>query len=246
MKKINSIVLITISLLFCSAAVFFIQLFVFESPHDTLFYFLQDMAFLPIQVAIVTIVLGKVLGDREKRERLKKTNMMVGAFFSEVGDEALRQLNRFESKTEALKVNLRIKENWSVRDFKKAAEAVAKSGIEISCSTAEFESLRVLLSEKRGFMLLMLSNPNLLEHEAFTDLLWSVFHLTEELQARGDLSMLPESDLAHLNADVKRVFNSTLSVWIIYMAHLKTDYPYLFSLELRRNPFAGENDVVVK
>jgi hypothetical protein len=92
----------------------------------------------------------------------------------------------------------------------------------------------------------MLSNPNLLEHEAFTDLLWAVFHLTDELQARGEMSELPKSDLVHLNFDVKRVFNSMLSVWVIYMAHLKMEYPYLFSLEMRRNPFSGENNVIIE
>jgi len=27
----------------------------------------------------------------------------------------------------------------------------------------------------------LLGNPNLLEHDSFTDLLWAVFHLMEEL-----------------------------------------------------------------
>lgn len=246
MKKINTTILIIAALLVGSVLVFSVQLFMFQSPHDTLFYFLQDMAFLPLQVAIVTVVLGKVLSDREKKDRLKKTNMIVGAFFSEVGDEALRLINHFEIKSEALKMSLKIKENWSAKDFKKAADAVEAYNLEVSCTATELESLRVLLSEKRGFMLLMLANPNLQEHEAFTDLLWSVFHLTEELQARGDLKELPESDLKHLNLDLKRVFNATLSVWVIYMAHLKSDYPYLFSLELRRNPFIGDSSVIVK
>ncbi|MPN25934.1 hypothetical protein SDC9_173355 [bioreactor metagenome] len=93
---------------------------------------------------------------------------------------------------------------------------------------------------------MMLENPNLLEHETFTDMLWAVFHLTDELLARENIESLPESDIKHLENDVKRVFNSILVQWVGYMNHLKSDYPYLFSLELRRNPFSPDNGVIVR
>lgn len=227
-----------------SGLVFVIQLLVFRSPRDTAFYFLQDLAFLPIQVAIVTVVLGKILNDREKRERLKKTNMMVGAFFSELGDGLIDQLHKMKIGSEELAPNLKFKENWSLREFESAVAAIEGYHLEISCTALDFAKLKAMLSEKRPFLLLMLSNPNLLEHESFTDLLWAIFHLTDELLARESLEELPQSDAAHLNNDVKRAFNAMLSVWLIYMAHLKTDYPYLFSLELRRNPF-GEGKISV-
>jgi hypothetical protein len=74
---------------------------------------------------------------------------------------------------------------------------------------------RDFLVPKRSFILGMLQNPNLLEHQEFAETLWAAMHLTDEVTARRDLSALPEPD----------------------MAHLKTDYPYLFALAVRTNPF---------
>jgi hypothetical protein len=41
-----------------------------------------------------------------------------------------------------------------------------------------------ILLSKRDFLVALMENPNLLEHESFTDLLWAVFHLVEELAVR--------------------------------------------------------------
>jgi len=85
-----------------------------------------------------------------------------------------------------------------------------------------------------------------LEHESFTDQLWAVFHLTEELAYRSRLDDLPESDCAHINGDIKRVYLSLIIEWLAYLKHLKSDYPYLFSLALRLNPFDPLSTVEVR
>lgn len=59
---------------------------------------------------------------------------------------------------------------------------------------------------ERSFLLGLLTNQNLLEHEEFTDLLWATFHLLEELTYRHDFSRLPKSDLDHLVGDLNRVY----------------------------------------
>ena len=102
---------------------------------------------------------------------------------------------------------------------------------------ASLENLRHFLIGKRGFLLGLLENPNLLEHESFTDLLWAVFHLTEELASRADVRRLRATDYKHLSGDIKRAYIHLISEWVAYMRHLKVDYPYLFSLAVRTNPF---------
>lgn len=91
----------------------------------------------------------------------------------------------------------------------------------------------------------MLQNPVMFEHESFTELLRAVFHLTEELEYRGDLSELPNSDRAHLSGDVKRVYSLLAREWLTYMEYQKVNYPYLFSLAMRTNPFDKDASVVV-
>jgi hypothetical protein len=91
-----------------------------------------------------------------------------------------------------------------------------------------------------------LENPVLLEHESFTELLRAVFHLTEELAVREDLQKLPHTDYAHLAGDITRSYVLLVHEWLDYMKHLKDNYPYLFSLAMRTNPFDQNASVIVK
>jgi hypothetical protein len=98
---------------------------------------------------------------------------------------------------------------------------------------------------KRKFLLALLENPNLLEHETFTELLRAVFHLMDELDHREDLTQLPRADYLHLSSDTARAYGLLIQEWLKYMQHLMNNYPYLFSLALRMNPFDPEARVEI-
>ena len=91
----------------------------------------------------------------------------------------------------------------------------------------------------------LLENPNLFEHKTFTELLWAVFHMTEELTCRSSFENQPESDLKHIQGDFIRAYNLLIKEWVSYLEHLKISYPYLYSLAVRQNPFNKEADVIV-
>jgi hypothetical protein len=107
----------------------------------------------------------------------------------------------------------------------------------ISIRRGDLSSLKQKLVKEREFMLRLLENQNLLEHDAFTGLLMSVFHLAEELESRPDLSNLSELDLRHIAGDMQRAYSLLISEWLSYMKHLRENYPYLFSFAMRTNPF---------
>jgi hypothetical protein len=107
----------------------------------------------------------------------------------------------------------------------------------VDIKKVDLEGLRTFLLGKREFMLLLLENPTLLEHEPFSGLLRAVFHLTEELEKREDVKQLPETDYAHLAGDIKRAYTLLVQRWLSYVRYLKDNYPYLFSLVMRTNPF---------
>ena len=92
----------------------------------------------------------------------------------------------------------------------------------------------------------MLENPVMLEHESFTGVLRATFHLTEELERRPDLNDLPASDLEHLAGDINRVYGLLVHQWLEYMAYMKRNYPSLFSLAMRTNPFDESATPVVR
>ena len=115
---------------------------------------------------------------------------------------------------------------------------------EVDSMSGDLNEIKEFLIGNRDFMLRLLENPLLLEHESFTDLLWAVFHLTEELANRPTLSGLPEADYGHLAGDMGRAYGRLVREWIGYMDHLRQNYPYLFSLALRTNPFDPQASVV--
>lgn len=91
---------------------------------------------------------------------------------------------------------------------------------------------------------MMFANPNLLEHDTFTDMLWALYHLIDELESRPDVSALPASDISHLGGDMARAWGLLVSEWIGYMKHLKHRYPYLWSLAVRKNPFTQSSVII--
>jgi hypothetical protein len=64
-----------------------------------------------------------------------------------------------------------------------------------------------------------------------------IFRLAEELVQRKNFKGLPNTEYQHLAGDMKRVYGLLISEWLAYMEHLKSKYPYLFSLAIRMNPF---------
>jgi hypothetical protein len=245
MKPNRFIFFLVITLVSLSVILFLFQYLAFHDTRDTFFYLFQDIAFLPVQVLLVTLVLERILRITEKRERLTKQNMVIGTFFSEMGAGLLKYFSSIDPNIESIREKLIIKGTWTGKDYKAASARLAAYQPGIALEKVKFEEFKRTLVGHRNFLLGLLENQNLLEHERFTDVLWATFHVLEELMYRKDFSESPKSDLEHLAGDMKRVYQNLICQWIDYMQHLKTSYPYLFSLALRTNPFDPESNVQV-
>jgi len=238
MKKIlNWKVLMGAALVALSALLYYLHFGFFHDAHHIFIYLLGDVAFVPIEVLLVTLIIHQLLVFREKKALLKKLNMLIGAFFSNVGTRLLGIFTGFDPDIESFRAQLKVDKDWSEGHFRQVRLSLEKHTFDIDIQREDLQRLRGFLDDKIPFLLNLLANPNLLEHETFTELLWAVFHLAEELKNRDDLGSLPQSDLEHLAGDIKRAYSSLTIQWLSYMGHLKRDYPYLFSLALRTNPF---------
>jgi hypothetical protein len=176
---------------------------------------------------------------------LNKLNMVIGAFFSEVGSGLLHTFSRFDLNSQNIKKEFIGLSRWSDKDFTKASVMLLKFKYSVNSKASDLNDLKIFLSDKRAFMLRLLENPNLLEHEKFTELLWAVFHLTEELDCRPGFDSLPEADFSHLSGDIKRAYILLIQEWLAYIKHLKNNYPYLYSLASRMNPFEDNPSAVI-
>ena len=235
------IVLVCVSIL-----IYAVKLTVLQNTRDTLNYIFNALGFLPVSVFLVTIVLNELLAIRARNQRLEKLNMVIETFYSEVGNELLTYLSGCDPSLDTVRKQLIVTGDWKDDDFSTLNRFMAGYTFNIDPRKVDLTGISGFLKERRNFLLRLLENPVILEHQSFTEVLRSVFHLTEELNRRMDPSSLPDSDLDHLKGDLIRVYKNLALQWVDYVRYLKRNYPYLFSLAMRTNPFDQNASVIVK
>lgn len=241
--------LILIALLVLGVGLYAMRWALFATPeyHNEMWRFLiGDVAFLFLQVAIVTLVIDRLLRYREKQAMLQKLNMVIGAFFSQVGTELLGELATSDANLADLTATQIPNAKWGPAEYASARDALCLHEAKIDLSACDLNELKALLVREKPFLLGLLGNQALLEHESFTELLWAVTHLAEELDARPGFDELPAADRAHLAVDVKRAYTQLTAQWLAYVSHLQTSYPYLFALAVRTNPLDPGASATIK
>lgn len=219
---------------------------IFRDPHHIFIYLVGDIAFVPIEVLLVTMIIHRLLESREKKHKMEKLNMVIETFFSEMGTKVLTYFSDCDPDLDNIRSNLVIKADWDDKEFTKVNRALKDYRYSVDIKKVDLKGLRDYMSENRWSLLRLLENPVMLEHESFTDLLRALFHLTEELTSREDIDQLPETDLEHLSGDIKRAYGRLVHEWLGYMKYLKANYPFLFSLAMRTNPFDRAASAIVK
>jgi hypothetical protein len=231
------LLIVGVVLVVLSAVLYAGNILVFRDSHDTLYYLWIDLAFMPVEVLIVGVIVERIVTRREKSAIAQKLNMVIGAFFSELGTPLLARLLPAMGAADDIRERLRLKASWKKDDFSRASHFARDLQCSVDLGRVDLYGLRTYMLEKRDFILRLLENPNLIEHDRFTDLLWAVTHVVDELEARPILTGLPPADEAHLQLDVRRAYTGLMAEWILYVEHLKSSYPYLFSLVVRMHPF---------
>ena len=241
MKRFDWQVILGIILIILSTLFYIIHFFLFRDIHHIFIYLLGDIAFVFIEVLLVTLVLHRLLHHREREALRKKTNMLKGAFFSEVGTDLLRMLAVFEGENSQVSQRLAVPGDWSERAFLKIREEFLYDNLDIDSRKGDLEAVIEFLRGKKPFLLSLLLSNSLLENETFTNLIWSVFHLMEELDKQPRLKDLPEPDRRHIEEDIRRVYHFLLGSWMDFIEHINVNYPFLHSMAVKNNPFDDLN-----
>ncbi len=223
----------TVFLLFLvSFLVYGIQLFIFKDPSTTNFYILQDIAFLPISIAVATIVVGDYLEKKDKKERQEKTQMLCSSFYSEIGNELLYQMLSLTREKNDIK---NIFEKLDVNDQKSLDELRERIGlmpIQLKINSEVFDRIKRIIEERKVMLLVLSSNPLLIDHEDFTKLLWGLFHLVDEFSLRGEYNSLSAEDIAHFEKDFTEVLKLLLINWSRNRLFTKINYPNYYNASL--------------
>jgi voltage-gated potassium channel len=195
-------------------------------------------------LGVIANVTEIMLAKREIASRMEKLNMVIGVFFSEVGTSLMADFSGHDPGFDVIRPKLIFTAKWTNKDFMRAVRDSKGHDYRADMSRVDLAELKAFLMAKRDFLRL-LENPVLMEHQSFTDLLRAVFHVAEELAFRDDFADVPQADSDHLANDIKRAYHLLVSEWLDYMNYLRNNYPFLFSLAVRTNPFDRKASAVI-
>jgi len=239
-KHFKSQLFIGLGLIALSIALHFAHVIIFEDIHHTMIFLVADIAFVPLEVFFVTMVLDKILEKREKSNLMEKLNMLVGLFYTKLGQELLDLFVESDKDIDGVRKSCQVDLSNYEMNFKSAKLSMLNHKHKVAMKQLDLMKVKTLLDEQEPLLINMISNPALLEHDTFSDLLLSLFHLREEMDMRlvsEDQSEMKDYDLDHLRIDINRAYKHLAIEWVDYMKHLKEMYPFLYVTAILKNPY---------
>ncbi len=228
-------------LLIISFMIYGLQIIIFHDPETTAFYIFQDMAFMPFTIAIATIVVGEVMDAREKRERMEKTRMLTSNFFTEMGVSLMRVLISAADYGEGVQKVFGENMVHDDQSLLQAKDVLHRCKVHVSLTKEVYEAAKKIIMERRTTLLVISSNPLLLDHEDFTEMLWSIFHLIDEFQLRNNFNELTEEDRHHLENDFSNLLKGLLVCWTSNMLFVKETYPNFYNTAMNKMALRQQN-----
>ena len=111
-------------------------LFPSESFHrEMLRYLVDDIAFLFIQVLLVSMLLDGLMQRRNRETMLNKLNMIIGAFFTECGTDVLGRIAKLDTDLDEVRGDLLPRMAWKTADYARAKQAFREHKPVIELST---------------------------------------------------------------------------------------------------------------
>ena len=158
MKHYRELLLAAAFFMALSAIIYLIHYAIFGDDHHIFIFMLSDLAFLPLEVFLVVILIERIISRRETASKLEKMNMVVGAFFSEVGNRLLGDLlPGFDAGQ--VEQRIAISRDWTPAQFRNAASGALEIGGEVDVGRIDLEKLKDFLLQKRAFLVGLLENP---------------------------------------------------------------------------------------
>lgn len=191
-----------------------------------------------IFLTIITNITQILIQRGQNRIRTRNLNTIIGVFFSEIGYELLRLFSEYDPDIEKIRQQCLVDQSCTESGFNSLRKTLNKYEYKIDPDLLKIGELTEFLRQRGDILLRQIENPNLIEHEDFTELLWAVIHLRDELISRKSPENLSKTDREHLANDTKRAYDRLAKRWADHLRHLKRSYPYLFSLAVRTNPFS--------
>ncbi len=208
-----------ILLLLISVIVYCLQIIIFRDAQTTAFYIFQDLAFMPVSVALTTLVLGEILDAKEKKERAESTRMLTSSFYTQVGARLIH----------AMLSAVPDREKYRSYQTEMTPEKIRNSELHMDIRKENYDQVRAIVEESMVGLLILSSNSRILEQKEFTDMIWGIFHLHDEFLLRGEFETLSDEEIFHMNQDFKEVLRMLLCNSIPNAEYLRETYPNFYA-----------------
>ncbi len=247
-KKHKDMIIIGAVLIGLSIVLHYGHYLIFHDKHHLLIFLVADIAFIPLEVFFVTMVLDRILEKREKAHLMEKMNMLIGLFFTEMGMDLLGHCTEADPQIHQVQEERKITAAWKKEDYRQLEKQLRGYDHTVAIEKMDLAKVKHLLNDHKDLLVSLIANPSLLEHDRFSELLMSVSHLQQELAMRADIEdgTISTFDLDHLKVDVERVYGHIGLEWLFYMKHLKENYPYLYVTALINNPYDQRDRVAIE
>ncbi len=227
-----------VSMIGLSAFFYILHYLIFRDLHHIAIFALHDIAFLPLEVILTSLIFERVLDDAHQNEHRGKVNMIESIFFNETGSDLLRYLLRCDPGSAALCRAMHIDESWDLLQFEQAQRFADEYDFSVDPAQTDFFALHYHLETRHKYFLKVIENPALMDHEGFTDLILAMYHLWEELDFRTDLYQLSDRDRQTLCALTGQIYRLLTREWLLNVCYTKRHHESRFAVAVRTNPFA--------
>lgn len=215
MKKIKlTMKQLVIILLIFSAVTYVIHYLIFRDFHHIAIFFVHDIAFLPLEVILVSLGFDKMIEKTNEEETKSRLSIIETLFFNESGNQMLRYLIRFDPDADQLKETLNVAEEWRSADFAQAERRLDAHPFHLDLEQIDFFGMHYHLTERVDFYRNILENPATTQSDEFTAMVMNIYLLWEELDCRTDLYNLLPDERDYLGGLLLSIYRELVEYWL--------------------------------
>ncbi len=201
-------------LVICSLITYALHYLIFRDFHHIAIFFVHDLAFLPLEVILVSLGLDRLIESTHENEVKSKMSIIETLFFNESGSHILRYLIRFDPNAERLSAMLDLNMEWRSSQYAAAERQLKLYPFELDTEKLDFYGIHYHLNERMDFYRNILENPAMTQSNQFTEMVMNIYLLGEELEDRTDLYDLSAEDRRFLGDLVRQIYRELTEYWL--------------------------------
>ncbi|MGL4991966.1 MAG: hypothetical protein ACRC57_12535 [Sarcina sp.] len=233
-KKYLPIVAITI----CFYAIYYLVL---HNKDDIITSIMDNLISVPFNVLVTGILFDYILNRKTRKIEEEKIDMVIGIFYTEVGNDLLKMMVKADECIEMVRDDLLVTYDWNEENYENAIKTLDEMDYCVDIDKIDVNEMKLFLDKSTPLIIDLLSGNVLKNKIDFTEIVVSVFHLRCECNERMSGSELEQYEKEHLIDDIEVAYKLLAKKWYQYMYILQNEHPQLFVKALINSPFDNRN-----